>query len=251
MDKDDKSSLLGIVQRLRKRLVACAIAVGIGFAISYAFSETLFKVLAWPLKINMAPEDRLIYTGLPEMFFIYIKVAFVAGIVLAAPFIFYEMWMLATPGFRQRQGRLVLPFVLLSSLLFIGGVLFGYFIAFPLGFKFFLGFENQHLQSLPSVKQYFSFSIRLLLLFGLIFELPVAVFFLAKVGIIKPEAMKKNRAYAMLGVFVLAAIVTPPDLISQVMLSIPLLALYEVAILIAKLAGSKKASKEESEQGEA
>jgi sec-independent protein translocase protein TatC len=249
MDKDERSPLLGIVQQLRKRLVASAIALGIGFAICYAFSDTLFRVLAWPLKINMAPEDRLIYTGLPEMFFIYIKVAFVAGLLLAAPFIFYEMWMVATPRFRQRQGRLVLPFVLISSLLFIGGALFGYFIAFPVAFKFFLGFENQHLQSLPSVKQYFSFSIRLLLLFGLIFELPVAVFFLTKAGVITPEAMKKNRAYAMLGVFVLAAIVTPPDLISQVMLSIPLLVLYEVAILISKLAGSKKSRKEESEQG--
>jgi sec-independent protein translocase protein TatC len=249
MNKDERSPLLGIVQQLRKRLVACAIAVAIVFAISYAFSETLFRILAWPLKINMAPQDRLIYTGLPEMFFIYIKVAFVAGIVLAAPFIFYEMWMLATPSFRQRQGRLVLPFVLVSSLLFIAGVLFAYFIAFPTVFKFFLGFESQHLQPLPSVKRYFSFSIRLLLLFGLIFELPVAVFFLTKAGVIKPEAMKKNRAYAMLGIFILAAIVTPPDLISQVMLSIPLLLLYEVAILIAKLARSKKASEDQGDQG--
>jgi sec-independent protein translocase protein TatC len=248
MNKDERLPLLGILQQLRKRLVASAIALGVGFAISYAFSERLFRILAWPLKANMAPEDKLIYTGLPEMFFIYIKVAFVAGLLLAAPFIFYEMWMLATPGFRQRQRRLVLPFVLLSSVLFIGGGLFGYFIAFPLGFKFFLGFENQYLQSLPSVKQYFSFSIKLLLLFGLIFELPVAVFFLTKAGIITQEGMKKSRAYAMLGVFVFAAIVTPPDVISQVMLAIPLLVLYEVGILISKLAGSKRTRKEESEQ---
>jgi sec-independent protein translocase protein TatC len=248
MDKNERLPLLSILQRLRKRLVASAIALGVGFAISYAFSERLFRILAWPLKANLAPGDKLIYTGLPEMFFIYIKVAFVGGLLLAAPFIFYEMWMLLTPGFRQRQRRLVLPFVLLSSVLFVGGGLFGYFVAFPAGFKFFLGFENQYLQSLPSVKQYFSFSIKLLLIFGLIFELPLAVFFLTKAGIITPESMKKNRAYAMLAVFVFAAVVTPPDLITQVMLAIPLLLLYEVAILVSKLGRSKKADKKESEK---
>jgi sec-independent protein translocase protein TatC len=249
MGKDERLPLLSILQRLRKRLVASAIALGVGFAISYAFSERLFRILAWPLKANLAPGDKLIYTGLPEMFFVYIKVAFVAGLLLSAPFIFYELWMLATPGFRQRQKRLVLPFVLASSVLFVGGGLFGYFIAFPAGFKFFLGFENQYLQSLPSVKQYFSFSLKLLLLFGLLFELPVAVFFLTKAGIITPEGMKKSRTYAMLAIFVFAAVVTPPDLITQVMLAIPLLGLYEVGILISRLARSKKARKEESEQG--
>jgi sec-independent protein translocase protein TatC len=248
MNKNERLPLLGILQRVRKRLVASAVALGVGFAICYAFSERLFRILAWPLKANLAPGDKLIYTGLPEMFFIYIKVAFVGGLLLSAPFIFYEMWMLLTPGFRQRQRRLVLPFVLLSSALFVGGGLFGYFVAFPAGFKFFLGFENQYLQSLPSVKQYFSFSIKLLLIFGLIFELPVAVFFLTKAGIISPESMKKNRAYAMLAVFVFAAVVTPPDLITQVMLAIPLLLLYEVAILVSKLGRSKKAGKEENEQ---
>jgi len=248
MDKDERSPLLGVLQGLRKRLVASAVAVGVGFVITYIFSEYLFKVLASPLKANMAPEGKLIYTGLPEMFFIYIKVAFVAGIMLASPYVFYQMWMLATPGFRQRQRRLVLPFVLLSSVLFIGGGLFGYFIAFPLGFQFFLGFESQYLQSLPSVKQYFSFSIKLLLLFGVIFEIPVAVFFLTKAGIITPQGMKKNRAYAMLAIFILAAIVTTPDVITQVMLAIPLIALYEVGILVSRLAAPKKASDEQSGQ---
>jgi sec-independent protein translocase protein TatC len=155
--------------------------------------------------------------------------------------------MLAAPALNERQKRLVLPFVICSSLLFIGGGLFGYFVAFPLGFKFFLGFESEYLQALPSVKQYLSFSIKLLFLFGVVFELPVLAFFLTKAGIVTPEFLKKNRAYGMLFIFVVAAVITPPDVISQVMLAIPLLLLYEVGILVSRMAEGRKKRVSEGE----
>ena len=181
------------------------------------------------------------------MFFLYIKIALVGGLLLAGPFILYQIWMLAAPALNDRQRRLVFPFVLCSSLLFAGGGLFGYFVAFPLGFKFFLGFESEYLQALPSVKQYFSFSIKLLFLFGVVFEFPVLVFFLTKAGIVTPERLKKNRTYGMFLIFVIAAVITPPDVISQVMLAIPLLLLYEVGIFVSRMAGGKEEKASEGE----
>jgi sec-independent protein translocase protein TatC len=247
MEKDERPPLLSLLQSLRKKLVSCAIAIGIGFVICYYFSETLFRVLARPLKVQLSPDSWFIYTGLPEMFFNYIKIGFVGGLLLAAPFILYQIWMLAAPAMNERQRRLVLPFLMCSTLLFAGGGLFGYFVAFPLGFKFFLGFESEYLQALPSVKQYLSFSIRLLFLFGVVFEFPLLVFFLTKAGIVTPEFLKKNRTYGMFLIFVIAAVITPPDVISQIMLAIPLLLLYEVGIFVSRMARERKKKANEGE----
>jgi sec-independent protein translocase protein TatC len=247
MEKDESPPLLNLLHALKKRLVFCVIATGVGFIICYVFSETLFRVLARPLKVQLAPESSFIYTSLPEMFFLYIKIALVGGLLIAGPFIFYQIWMLAAPALSDRQKRLVLPFVICSSLLFTGGGLFGYFVAFPFGFKFFLGFESEYLQALPSVKQYFSFSIKLLFIFGVVFEFPVLAFFLTRAGIVTPEFLKKNRTYAMFLIFVLAAVLTPPDVITQIMLAIPLLLLYEVGIFVSKMAGGKKSGVNEEE----
>jgi sec-independent protein translocase protein TatC len=224
----------------RKRLVACAIAVGIGFAVSYAFSEELFQILAMPLKRNLAEGERLVFTNLPDMFFVYLKTAFVAGLLLSSPFIFYQIWMFIAPGLYRREKRLVIPFIFFSTLLFVGGGLFGYFVVFPFGFKFFLSFENEFLQALPSVKQYFSLSIKLLFAFGLVFELPVIIFFLARIGAVTPSSLRKKRKYAILLSFIAGAILTPADVITQFMMAVPLVILYEVGIIAAMVAGRKK-----------
>jgi sec-independent protein translocase protein TatC len=125
MESEDKSPLLSRLGEIRKRLVRAAIAVGIGFAVAYGFSEKLFGILAYPLKVNMAPGDRLVYTGLPEMFFVYIKTAMVAGLLLAAPYVFYQIYLLVAPGFYQKEKKGVILFVLCSTVLFVGGSLFG------------------------------------------------------------------------------------------------------------------------------
>ena len=251
MDDTKKQPFLSHLDELRKRLIASAIAVGIGFGISYVFSERLFRILVSPLKANMPEGDRLIFTNLPEMFFAYLKTAFITGILLAAPIIFYQLWLFIAPGLYQREKRFVIPFVLFSSLLFVGGALFGYFVVFPFGFRFFLGFANEYIQALPSVKQYFSFSIKLLFAFGIVFELPVVIFFLAKMGIVTPALLKKKRKYAILLTFVLAAILTPPDVITQCMMAGPLIILYEFSILVAMIAGRGKvtAGEETIEEG--
>jgi sec-independent protein translocase protein TatC len=246
MESDDKSPLLRRLSEIRKRLVRAAIALGIGFAVSYGFSEKLFELLAYPLKVHMPPGARLVYTGLPEMFFVYIKTALVAGLLLAAPYVFYQFYLLVAPGFYQKEKKNVLLFVLCSTVLFVGGSLFGYFVVFPYGFKFFLSFSNDTLRALPSVKQYFSLAVKLLFAFGFVFELPLAAFFLSRMGLVTADFLKQKRRYAILLIFILAAFLTPPDVISQFLMAIPLLVLYEFSILIAKIAGKKRKEIEEA-----
>lgn len=248
MESDEKQPFLSHLEELRKRLVACAIAVGIGFVAAYFFKERLFELLVMPLKRVLPEGDKLIFTNLPEMFFTYLKVSFVAGLLAAMPFIFYEIWMFVAPGLYQKEKKFLIPFVISSSILFVGGALFGYFVVFPFGFKFFMSFANEYIKPLPSVKQYFAFSTKLLLAFGLVFELPVATFFLTKMGLVTDVFLRKQRKFAILLIFVAAAILTPPDVITQIMMAGPLLALYEISILVSKLAGRKKEDSEEEKE---
>jgi sec-independent protein translocase protein TatC len=250
MGNDEKQPFLSHLEELRKRLVAASIALGGGFVVCYIFSEKLFQILISPLKAVMPEGDRLIFTNLPEMFFTYIKTAFIAGAMLVSPFIFYQLWLFVAPGLYQNERKYVIPFVFFSTLLFVGGSLFGYFVVFPFGFKFFMGFANDYIQALPSVKQYFSFSTKLLFAFGIVFELPVVVFFLAKMGLVTPEFLRVKRKYAILLTFVMASILTPPDVITQMMMAGPLIILYEIGIFIAKIARKKKVEKEEAEEEE-
>ena len=255
MNDDPKQPFMSHLEELRTRLIACAIAVGIGFVVCYLFSKDLFQILIIPLKENMPEGDRLIYTNLPEMFFTYLKTAFIAGIMVVSPYVFYQIWMFIAPGLYKKEKKYVLPFVFFSTILFVGGALFGYFVVFPFGFKFFMGFANDSIQALPSVKQYFSFAVKLLFAFGVVFELPVVVFFLTKIGVVTPEFLKQKRKYAILLTFVMAAILTPPDVITQCMMAGPLIILYEVGIFISMMARvrkekEKKRAEEMEDKGE-
>jgi sec-independent protein translocase protein TatC len=247
MREDEKLPFTSHLEELRKRLITCFIAVGVGFVVSFGFKERLFNILVHPLIKVMKDGETLIYTGLPEAFFTYLKVAFLTGLIVASPIILYQFWMFVAPGLYKTERRMMAPVVLLSSLFFIGGALFGYFIVFPWGFKFFLGFATDTIRPLPSMREYFGFSAKLLLAFGLVFELPIILTFLAKLGIVSVEFLKKNRKYAILIFFAGAAILTPPDVITQIMMALPLMALYEISIIGAKLFGKKKPKEEKTE----
>jgi len=235
----EKIPFTGHLEELRKRLVACFIAIGIGFVVSYGFKEKLFEILSHPLISVMGADDKLIFTGLPEAFFTYLKVAFLSGFMLAAPVILYQFWMFVAPGLYHKEKRLLVPIVLLSSVFFVGGALFGYFIVFPFGFKFFLGFASETIKPLPSMREYLSFSSKLLLAFGLVFELPLIITFLAKLGLVSVDFLKKNRKYALILFFAGAAILTPPDVVTQIMMALPLMLLYEISIIGARIFGKK------------
>jgi sec-independent protein translocase protein TatC len=242
LDTEEKIPFTAHLEELRKRLITCFIAVGIGFALSYGFKEDLFQILTQPLIAVMQEGETLIYTGLPEAFFTFLKVSFLAGLMLASPVIIYQFWMFIAPGLYDSEKRLLVPIVLLSSVFFVGGALFGYFIVFPYGFDFFLGFATETIRPMPSMKEYLSFSAKLLLAFGLVFELPLVITFLAKLGIVSVPFLKKNRKYALLLFFVGAAILTPPDVVTQIMMALPLMVLYEISILGARIFGRKAKS---------
>jgi sec-independent protein translocase protein TatC len=240
MDTDDKIPFTAHLEELRKRLITCFVAVGIGFVLCYGFKEKLFQILTQPLISVMKEGETLIYTGLPEAFFTFLKVSFLGGLMIASPVIIYQFWMFVAPGLYAREKRLLLPIVFLSTVFFVGGALFGYFIVFPFGFKFFLGFATETIRPMPSMREYLSFSAKLLLAFGLVFELPLVLTFLARLGIVSVDFLKKNRKYAILLFFVGAAILTPPDVVTQVMMALPLMLLYEISIVGARIFGRKK-----------
>jgi len=240
MTENEKIPFTAHLDELRKRLVYCFIAVGAGFIISYGFKERLFQILIKPLVSAMGTGDKLIFTGLPEAFFTYLKVAFLSGLILAVPVIIYQFWMFVAPGLYEKEKRFLIPIVFLSSFFFIGGSLFGYFIVFPFGFKFFLGFASETIQPLPSMREYLGFSSKLLLAFGLVFELPIIITFLARLGLVSVDFLKKNRKYALVLFFVGAAILTPPDIVTQIMMAFPLMLLYEISIIGARVFGRKK-----------
>ncbi len=241
MVEDEKLPFTTHLEELRRRLIISFISIGVCFVICYFFSKELFEILMLPLLKAMPPEEKLIYTGLPEAFFTYLKVAFLAGVLLSVPVIMYQLWMFIAPGLYDKEKRWVLPIVFLSSVFFLGGALFGYFVVFPFGFKFFMGFASDFVKPLPSMKEYLGFSAKLLFAFGVVFELPLFVTFLAKLGIVNVKFLRAQRKYAILLFFIFASILTPPDVITQIMMAGPLMLLYEVSILGAKVFGKKEA----------
>jgi len=240
LTEDQKIPFTAHLEELRKRLIRCFIAIGIGFILSYGFKEKLFHILTQPLISAMQSNGKLIFTGLPEAFFTYLKAALLSGIMLASPIILYQFWMFVAPGLYKTERRTLTPIIIVSSIFFLCGALFGYFIVFPLGFKFFLSFATEDIQALPSMREYLSFASKLLLAFGLAFELPIVITFLAKLGIVTVDFLRKNRKYALLLFFVASAILTPPDVVSQIMMAFPLMALYELSIFGAILFGKKQ-----------
>jgi sec-independent protein translocase protein TatC len=239
---EKKLPLTSHLQELRKRLILSFIAIGVGFFVCYAFKEFLFDILAAPLIDKVMPAGgSLIFTSVSEAFFTYMKVAFIAGLILASPFVLYQIWVFVAPGLYQKEKRYVVPFVLGGSLFFAIGVLFGYYVAIPIGFKFLLGYATDFIKPMPSMKEYLSFSIKFLLAFGLVFEFPVVLVLLAKIGVIDARMLARQRKYAILLIFVFAAVMTPPDIISQVLMALPLMGLYELSILLARIFGKKPA----------
>lgn len=218
------------------------LAIGVAFAISYAFIKQIVEILMRPLLKALPPGSSLIFTAVPEAFFTYLKAAFLAGIFFSSPFILYQIWAFVSPGLYEREKKYVLPYLFVSSSFFILGAIFCYFIVFPIIFRFFLSFASEFIRPLPAIREYLTFSLKLLLAFGLLFQWPALILFLSRMGVISPKTLSQNRKYAILAIFVVAAILTPPDLVSQLLLAGPLWLLYEGSIWLAKIFGPKESS---------
>lgn len=244
MTDPEKMPFTSHLDELRSRLIRCAIAVGVGFLLSYAFKQQIFDILTAPLVKVMQPGDHMIYTNLPEAFFTFLKAAFISGLMLASPIILYQFWTFVAPGLYHKEQRMLLPVVFLSTLFFVGGALFGYFVVFPFGFEFFLSFASDTIRPMPSMKEYLGFSSKLLLAFGLVFEMPLILTFFARLGIVSVDMLKRYRKYSILLAFVASALLTPPDVVTQTFMALPMVLLYEISIIGARLFGRKKVAEE-------
>jgi sec-independent protein translocase protein TatC len=226
---------------LRRRIFIILGSWVIGAGACWRFRDTIFGALLRPATDALGPEGGQLQAIAPtEIFFTYLKCALLAGFVVTIPIFFWQLWGFVSPGLYAREKRFALPFVLASTLLFLGGASFGYTSVFPLMFEFFTGFESDLVRSAWTMREVFGFTTRLFLAFGIAFELPVVVFFLSTAGIVSAGQLLRGTPYAVLIIFVTAAALTPPDWISQIFLGVPMVGLYLLGVGVAWLFGDRK-----------
>lgn len=235
--EESKMPLLDHLVELRRRLMWAILAFAITFGICLYFAKPIFGFLVQPLTIAFEGEDpRLIYTKLYEVLFVELKIAMFAGFFLAFPVIANQIWLFVAPGLYGNEKRAFLPFLIATPVLFTAGAALAYYIVMPLMFSFLLDFEGQRgglqLEALPNADAYLSFVMQIILAFGIAFLLPVLLLLLNKVGIVQRAQLVRIRRYMIVGAFILAAILTPPDIVSQLLLGIPLILLFEGSLLI-------------------
>lgn len=235
MARDTYMTFVEHLEDFRRRLLKSLAAVGAAFALSYFFSEQIFAFMVAPLQRLLQPGQALIGTGVTEAFFTELKVALVAGLFLAGPFIFYQIWRFIAPGLQEQERRLVVPFVVCTTLFFVGGAYFCYRAVLPFAFLYFVE-QYRSLGVSPEIRigEYFTFFFRMVLAFGITFELPVFTFFFVRLGIWDHRFLWRYFRYAIVVIFTVAAILTPgPDVVSQILLAIPLTLLYLLSIGVA------------------
>jgi sec-independent protein translocase protein TatC len=231
---------------LRTRIVRVLIAVVLGAALCWNYKEATFALLLRPALHALAPEGGRLQALAPgEIFFTYIKCAVLVGFVISLPVVFWQLWAFIAPGLYPSEKRLALPFVLVSTGLFLGGAAFGYFVVFPIMFTFFSSFQNEYVEAAWTMQEVFSFTVEMFLAFGVAFELPVLVFFLALAGIVDTRQLIGGFKYAVLGAFVLSAVLTPtPDVVTQTLLAGPLIVLYLLGVAAAWLFARRRPAAE-------
>lgn len=245
---NNKQTLVQHLIELRSRLIKSLVLIFIVFVIAYIFADNIYDFLVQPYADAVAGESgrRLIFTALHETFFTYLKVALFASIFISLPFILMQIWIFVAPGLYKNEKSVVIPYLIATPVLFLLGAALVYFFIMPLAIKFFLSFESIGGQgSLPiqleaKVNEYLSLIIRLIFAFGISFQLPVLLTLLARVSLVSSDGLRNNRKYVIVGVFIVAAIITPPDPISQIGLGIPILLLYEISILAVTYIESKR-----------
>lgn len=240
MAEEEKGmGFLDHLEELRGRIIKSLISIILFSIVAYVFSERLLEFITGPI-----PE---VYFMAPtEAFSTRIKISLIAGIIISVPVIFYHVWRFIAPGLFQKEIKMIVPFVLASTIFFLIGAVFCFFLVLPLSIKFLLGFGTEKLKPMIKIKDYVSFVSYMILAFGSVFELPVISYFLGKIGIISANTLRKGRRYAITAILVLAAVITPPDIFSQMMLAFPLYFLYEVSIIVVKIIQRKKQEPEKN-----
>ncbi|MBI5419542.1 MAG: twin-arginine translocase subunit TatC [Deltaproteobacteria bacterium] len=231
-DEEARLPLSEHLEELRLRLIRSLIALGIGTGLCYNWAEGIYRALLRPLLANLPGNSRLIFTELTEAFLTYFKVALWGGFILASPVIFYQLWRFISPGLYRKERKLVIVFAGWSTAGLLAGMAFGYFVAIPQVFSFFLSFARTIVVPMPSMKESLSLVLRMLFIFGVMFELPLLLYLLGRAGILTPSLLRRGRKVAILGVLILGAVLTPPDVVSQILIAAPLYVLYEGGILL-------------------
>jgi sec-independent protein translocase protein TatC len=237
-DDDDalggKMSFLDHLDELRKRIVRACLSVAVGVVLTFAFIQPIFDFILAPTRRALPPGVKMIYTQPGEAFSLYITVALIAGVVVAAPYIMYQVWMFIAPGLYAKEKRMAYPFVALTTIGFVLGAAFNHWVAFPFMMKFFASFNTTELAFMPKLDDVFGLYSKMLIGMGLVFQMPAVVFFLAKMRLITARFLASNFKYAFLIIFVVAAVITPTgDMMTQTIFAAPMVGLYILSILIA------------------
>lgn len=246
---EDKMPFLSHLEELRRRLIVSLIAIAIGFVLSFQFSEEIMGILKriltttftfqriYPFVVVVAkPAPQLIFVAPAEAFWAHIKIGFLTGLMLATPVLLFELWRFVSPGLLERERRFALPFVVLGTVFFFVGLSFCYFVVLPFAMNFLLTYKTEHLTPMLSIGLFVDFTVKFMIAFGLIFQLPLLISLAARLGLVTSKFLAHNRKYAVLANFVVAAVLTPtPDVFNQLLMAGPLCLLYEVGIWSARI----------------
>jgi len=247
-EKDEKKSEQGFISHLlelRDRLLKCVIVILILFLILFSFSEEIFSYFAQPL-ISLMPEGTsMIATGVTTPFLVPFKLVLMLSVLLSLPFTLYQIWSFVAPGLYKHEKTLVVPLVTSSVLLFYCGIAFAYFVVFPLLFGFFIAIAPEGVSVMTDIGQYLDFVLAIFFAFGIAFEMPVATFLLVQVGATTVESLSEKRPYIIVGVFVIGMFLTPPDIISQTLLAVPMWVLFEIGLIAARMVKKEQSNEDE------
>ncbi len=245
-DAAGKMSFLDHLDELRKRIVWAVVAVFVGVIISFFFIGDIFDFIMKPLQAMLPPGGTLVYTDPAEAFMLNIKIALIAGLIIASPAVFAQLWLFIAPGLYSHEKKWAIPFIVLSSIGFVGGAAFSHYVVFPLTWRFFASFTSDILTFMPRVEPAFSVYLRMVLAFGVVFQMPTLVLFLARMGMLTARFMIKNFKYAVLLIIIISAVITPDGGgVSLVAMSGPLVVLYIFSIGLAWAFGKKKRIEDE------
>jgi len=237
------------LEELRKRLMIAGGAWLVAFLVCYGFAERLFELISDPVRAALPEGSSLVFITATEPFFTYLKIGAIAGVLVALPVIFWQLWVFVAPGLYAHEKKFAIPFVMASCLCFALGTYFGFVFVFPTIFTFLIKFGTGtgEINAMLSMGSYLSLSSKLLFAFGLVFELPIVIFFLARMGVVDYHWLAKNRKYMLIVAFLVGAVLTPPDVFSQCAVALPFVVLYEVGIWVARFFGKKKPVEEKEE----